>query len=235
MIAVLVSDVQSIWISNGKPQQLARQARKLSWGIGVLTPEKVFETEGPRKIAISGLGGVGKTHIALELIYRVRKRDSGYSIFWIPCTSPENIEQSYLSITQVLGMQDVEPAEAKEQVKTYLGHKSDLKWLLIFDNADDMDMWIDGGNGAPALKDFMPRTEQGRIIFTTCNKKLAVKLAPCQILVSEVDEETGMKMLGKSLSLEGLSEERDTAVDLLTQLAFLPLAIMQAAAFIKGE
>ncbi|KAB8232212.1 uncharacterized protein BDW43DRAFT_320187 [Aspergillus alliaceus] len=162
--------------------------------------KSVFETEGPRKIAISGLGGVGKTHIALELIYRVRKGDSGYSIFWIPCTSPENIEQSYLSITQVLGMQDVEPAEAKEQVKTYLGHKSDLKWLLIFDNADDMDMWIDGGNGAPALKDFLPRTEQGRIIFTTCNKKLAVKLAPCQILVSEVDEET-----------EGLSEERDTA------------------------
>ncbi|KAK6832630.1 hypothetical protein RU639_004351 [Aspergillus parasiticus] len=193
----------------------------------------IIDRQGPGKIAISGLGGVGKTHVALELAYRVRERDAECSVFWIPCTGPEIIEQTYMNIAQILGMQDVKPAEVKEQVKEYLSHKSDLKWLLIFDNADDMDMWTQGSNSAPALKDLMPRTEQGRIIFTTRNRKLAVKLAPYEISVLKVDEETGIKMLQMALPGEDLSDDRETAVALLSQLTFLPLAIMQAAAFIK--
>ncbi|KAE8418203.1 hypothetical protein BDV36DRAFT_295425 [Aspergillus pseudocaelatus] len=193
----------------------------------------IFERQGPGKIAISGLGGVGKTHVALELAYRVRERDPECSVFWIPCTSPEIIEQTYMNIIQMLGMQDVKSAEAKEQVKDYLSHKSALKWLLIFDNADDMDMWTKSSNRAPALKDLMPRTEQGRIIFTTRNRQLAVKLAPTEISISKVDEETGIKMLQMALPGEDLSDDRGIAVALLSQLTFLPLAIMQAAAFIK--
>ncbi|OGM49154.1 kinesin light chain [Aspergillus bombycis] len=193
----------------------------------------MIERQGPSKIAISGLGGVGKTHVALELAYRVRERDAECSVFWIPCTSPEIIEQTYMDIAQILGMQDVKPAEAKEQVMAYLRHKDDLKWLLIFDNADDMDMWTKGSNGAPALKDLIPQTDQGRIIFTTRNKKLAVKLASREISIPEVDEETGVKMLETALPGEDLSKDHETAVALLSQLTFLPLAIMQAAAFIK--
>ncbi|KAE8399949.1 hypothetical protein BDV37DRAFT_297290 [Aspergillus pseudonomiae] len=193
----------------------------------------IIERQGPNKIAISGLGGVGKTHVALELAYRVRERDVDCSVFWIPCTSPEIIEQTYMDIAQMLGMQDVKPAEAKEQVKAYLRHKDDLKWLLIFDNADDMDMWTKGSNGAPALKDLIPQSEQGRILFTTRNRKLAVKLASREIAISEVDEETGVKMLETALPGEDVIKDRETAVALLSQLTFLPLAIMQAAAFIK--
>ncbi|KAE8319024.1 hypothetical protein BDV41DRAFT_285697 [Aspergillus transmontanensis] len=193
----------------------------------------IIDRQGPGKIAISGLGGVGKTHVALELAYRVRERDAECSVFWIPCTGPEIIEQTYMNIAQILGMQDVKPADVKEQVKEYLSHKSDLKWLLIFDSADDMDMWTQGSNSAPALKDLMPRTEQGRIIFTTRNRKLAVKLAPCEISVLKVDEETGIKMLQMALPGEDLSDDHETAVALLSQLTFLPLAIMQAVAFIK--
>lgn len=195
--------------------------------------DMIIERQGPGKIAISGLGGVGKTHVALELAYRVRERDAECSVFWIPCTGPEIIEQTYMNIAQMLGMQDVKPAEVKEQVKEYLSHKSDLKWLLIFDNADDMDMWTQGSKSAPALKDLMPRTEQGRIIFTTRNRKLAVKLAPYEISVLKVDEETGIKMLQMALPGEDLSDNREIAVALLIQLTFLPLAIMQAVAFIK--
>ncbi|GAB1192121.1 hypothetical protein APSETT444_001305 [Aspergillus pseudonomiae] len=199
------------------------------------SPASDEERQGPNKIAISGLGGVGKTHVALELAYRVRERDAECSVFWIPCTSPEIIEQTYMDIAQMLGMKDIQPAEAKEQVKAYLRHKNDLKWLLIFDNADDMDMWTKGSNGAPALKDLIPQSEQGRIIFTTRNRKLAVKLASREIAISEVDEEIGVKMLEAALPGEDVSKERETAGALLNQLTFLPLAIMQAAAFINAN
>ncbi|KAE8134120.1 hypothetical protein BDV38DRAFT_286145 [Aspergillus pseudotamarii] len=158
--------------------------------------------------------------------------DPGFYIL-LSIVNPEIVEQTYINIAQMLGIQDVKPAEAKEQVKDHLSHKSALKWLLIFDNADDMNMWTKGSNSAPALKDLMPRTEQGRMIFTTRNRQLAVKLAPTEISISKVDEETGIKMLQMALPGGDLSDDRGTAVALLSQLTFLPLAIMQAAAFVK--
>jgi nitrogenase subunit NifH len=70
----------------------------------------------PTKTAIYGLGGIGKSQVALELAYRAREKVPGISIFWIPCTSYENAEQAYLSVASSLGMTGVNPAEVTEQV-----------------------------------------------------------------------------------------------------------------------
>jgi hypothetical protein len=128
--------------------------------------ELITMKDGPRKVAITGLGGVGKTQVALELAYRVRDRDTECSIFWLACTSYEVMEQTYLNIAQAVGLPDVKPAEVKEQVKRYLSSEQAGKWLLIFDNADDMDMWLSDDRAGPALDDFLPQSEQGRILFT---------------------------------------------------------------------
>jgi Cdc6-like AAA superfamily ATPase len=61
-------------------------------------------SNGPRKLAITGLGGVGKTQIALEVAYRMRDRKPKYLIFWIPCTSYEAVKQAFISIAQVVGL-----------------------------------------------------------------------------------------------------------------------------------
>ncbi|OJD10373.1 hypothetical protein AJ78_08591, partial [Emergomyces pasteurianus Ep9510] len=189
---------------------------------------------GTTKIAICGLGGVGKTQVALELAYRMRDRDEECSIFWIPCTSYESVEQAYMSITQILGIQNVKPAEAKDQVKAYLSQKSAGKWLVIFDNADDMDMWIKGSNTTSSLKNFLPQNERGHTIFTTRNQKLAVKLVSSSvILIPALDEETGVEILEKSLIRKDLLDDTDTTIAFLKQLTFLPLAITQAAAYVN--
>jgi hypothetical protein len=62
--------------------------------------EAVLRSGSTRKTAICGLGGIGKTQIALELAYRVRDRDPEMSVYWIPCTSYGNVEQAYLNIAQ---------------------------------------------------------------------------------------------------------------------------------------
>ncbi|EED24533.1 kinesin, putative [Talaromyces stipitatus ATCC 10500] len=169
---------------------------------------------GPRRITITGLGGVGKTQVALELAYRIRDRDQECSIFWIPCTSHAMIEQTFLHIAQKLGLHDVNPAEVKEQVKIYLNSERAGKWLLVFDNADDAEMWFTGSNAAPPLEDFLPESEQGRILFTTRNRKLAMKLAPFN-----------------RLAHEDLPRDNTTTAALLERLVFLPLAIVQASAY----
>jgi nucleoside phosphorylase/tetratricopeptide (TPR) repeat protein len=188
---------------------------------------------GPRRVAITGLGGVGKTQVALEVAYRIRTQDKGCSVFWVPCTSHAMVEQAYLNIAQTLGLVDVEPGEVKEQVKIYLSSQRAARWLLVFDNADDTEMWLEANNITPALEDYLPQSEQGLILFTTRNQKLAMKLAPFNIIrIPDLDKDAALQVLRKMLANENLLKDNITAATLLEHLAFLPLAITQAAAYI---
>jgi tetratricopeptide (TPR) repeat protein len=189
--------------------------------------------DGPRKLAITGLGGVGKTQIALELAYRMRDTDPECSIFWIPCTSYEAVEQSCMSIAQMVGLHGVEAAEVKERVQSYF-NQTNKKWLLIFDNADDMRMWTKGSSTAPPLKDIILRGENGHILFTSRNRQLALKLVGSNVVsVPDVDPETGKAIFQKLLLRKGLLHDDHVINSLLERLAFLPLAISQAAAYIN--
>ncbi|KAK0508575.1 hypothetical protein JMJ35_008851 [Cladonia borealis] len=204
----------------------------------------LFAKGQPSKTAIVGLGGVGKTQVVLEFVYRARESDPDCSIFWLPATSIESLQQAYLEAGQQLGISGIneEQADVKKLVQERLSQESAGRWLLIFDNADDIEMWIktDGdGHGSPVLKQYLPRSSQGRIIFTTRSRKVAVKLAQENVIgVSEMDEDIARLLLSKSLITQDLSSsDRDTleqdALELLQQLTFLPLAIIQAAAYIN--
>lgn len=188
-----------------------------------------------KKLAITGLGGVGKTQVALELAYRVRDREPERSIFWIPCTSYEAVEQACMAIAQMVGLQDMKPAGVKERIKTYFSQK-DEKWLLIFDNADDTEIWVNGNNNTLPLKDFLPVNDYGHVIFTTRNRELAVDLAsPYVTHIREFDEKTGVEFLEKSLVRTDLLHDSRATSALLEQLTFLPLAISQATAYINKK
>ncbi|XRM46413.1 hypothetical protein ABZX51_009448 [Aspergillus tubingensis] len=193
-----------------------------------------MQQNGPSKVAICGLGGIGKTQIALELAYRMRNRDPNCSICWITCTSYESVEQAYMNIALKLKMTDIKPAEVKEKVKAYLSQESAGKWLFFFDNADDMGMWSKNNSTDTVLTDFLPESEQGHILFTTRSRKVAVKLAsPHVITITEPSTESSIEILRNSLVEKTLLNDRVTALKLLEQLAFLPLAIAQAAAYIN--
>ncbi|KAL3470789.1 hypothetical protein BJX99DRAFT_267213 [Aspergillus californicus] len=182
--------------------------------------------DGPRTMAITGLGGIGKTQVALQLAYRFKDKDAGCSIFWVPCLSVESIEQGFSNITMSLGIQDVTTMEAKQYVKAHLSYKL-TKWLIILDNVDIPDMWS-------VLKDILPKSQQGHILVTTRSQALAVKIASSHVVpISEPDEDTGMDILHNKLIKKELLNDRSTAVTLLERLTYLPLAIIQAASYMN--
>ena len=126
--------------------------------------------------------GVGETQVVLELACRTRERYPDCSVLWLSANNAENLQQAYLEAGRQLGITGLEggQADVKKLVQHHLSQEIAGRWLLIFDNADDIDMWMkrDGNeDGFPALKDNLPRSSQGRIIFTTGSRKIAVKLA----------------------------------------------------------
>lgn len=235
---------------------LARNPRFVGREDEITKLERLFkERDGPRRVAITGLGGVGKTQVALELAYRIRDRDERCSVFWIPCTSQEMIDQTYLDLAQRLGLQDMERTDVeelyiehpdlkevdlkrpdvKERVKEYLESEIAGKWLLIFDNADDMDTWSPTScDSASDLEVFLPQSEHGRILFTSRNRKLAVDLTVSNIIpIPDVNENVALQILERSLVQHNLIKNHDTTETLLEKLCFLPLAITQASAYIN--
>jgi MoxR-like ATPase len=62
--------------------------------------DDIASPDGPRVLALTGLGGIGKTQIAAQFARRARKDIPGYAVFWIQCTSIESIQKGFVDITR---------------------------------------------------------------------------------------------------------------------------------------
>ncbi|APA11278.1 hypothetical protein sscle_07g060480 [Sclerotinia sclerotiorum 1980 UF-70] len=198
---------------------------------------KLFTGGRVTKVAITGLGGIGKTQLLLELVYRIRDRYKDCLVIWIPATNTESLHQAYREVARQLKIpgSDEDKADAKKLVQNYLSKESAGRWLLVFDNADDVNMWITvSRSGSGRLIDCLPRSEQGCIVFTTRDRKTAVKLAHQNIVeVPEMGEDVAIQLLQKCLVDPDLVNNRPDTTALLKELTYLPLAIVQAAAYIN--
>ncbi|KAK3935926.1 putative kinesin light chain [Diplogelasinospora grovesii] len=187
-----------------------------------------------QRTAIEGLGGVGKTQIALEAAFQVR---GDCSVFWVPAVDATSFENAYRDIGRRLGIagMDEDKADVKALVKAALSHESAGRWLLIVDNADDMELLFSAtGTG---LSDYLPFSRMGSILFTTRNHKVVVRLGIPErgiINTAEMSQEEATELLQRNLKESQTRDTKNTA-DLLDLLANLPLAIKQASAYMAKE
>jgi hypothetical protein len=97
--------------------------------------------QGSQKVALVGLGGMGKTQVALELAHWTKHNKPDHSVFWVPALSAATFEQAYVEIARVLRVKKrSEEEDLKELVRRHLSSDAAGPWLLILDNADDMEM-----------------------------------------------------------------------------------------------
>lgn len=183
---------------------------------------------------IEGLGGVGKTQIALESAYRVREKNPFCSLFWVPAVDETTIDNAYRKIGQALqipGIND-DRADIKSLVKETLSKDDIGYWLLIIDNADDMELMFSEGD-EQLLYDYLPFSFKGSILLTTRNHEVTIGLDIQQDSIqpiAEMEQSEAMQLLQKRLKDSQLRDENSTN-RLLDFLANLPLAIRQASAY----
>ena len=196
----------------------------------------LFSKNHTSKIAIIGLGGVGKTQLVLELLFLTKDKHPECSIIWIPATNKESLHQAYLNTVQQLRIPGWEDSkDVKKLMQEHLSKENTGRWLLVFDNADDINMWVAKTEpGLQPLIDYLPKSRQGTILFTTRDRRLAVKLAQQNVVeIPEMEEDVAARLLEKCLIDPRLINNRHDTSALLSQLTYLPLAIVQAAAYIN--
>jgi tetratricopeptide (TPR) repeat protein len=186
-------------------------------------------------MALTGLGGIGKTQVALEFAYTVKRIRPEYSVFWITAMSTQSFEQSCTEIARTLGItQAAEGKEdAKELVKHQLSSEKAGRWFLIVDNADDMEI-ITGSEQVQGIADYLPHNEDGLVLFTTRTQKVAVALVGSNVVeLDAMSRQEAVEFLRKSLIRKELLNNDSNTTKFLDELTYLPLAISQAAAYLN--
>ncbi|PVH94209.1 kinesin light chain [Periconia macrospinosa] len=194
--------------------------------------QKLMVDRTCRKMSIVGLGGTGKTQVALQFAYAVKKAWPEFSIFWMPAVSMESFEQACGDIVTALHIRQTADDDVKELVKRHLSTARAGKWLLVVDNADDRDVVI-GSRQTKGVVDYLPQSEEGVVLFTTRVRELAVSLTRGDVLkLGPMDRPDAVHFLEASLANDVVRNEATTN-ELLDELAYLPLAIVQAAAYLN--
>lgn len=197
-----------------------------------LLHQKLLVDRNCQSMSIVGLGGMGKTQIALQFAYTVKASMSAVSIFWLPALSMESFEQACASIAAAIKLGHVDN-DAKEVLRDYLSSNRAGRWLLVLDNADDHDLLF-GTDTSSGILGYLPENEKGITLFTTRTQDVAVSLCRGDVLeLSNMNREDAAYFLEKSLINKSLVRDGEAAGDLLDELECLPLAITQAASYLN--
>ncbi|KAI3326403.1 P-loop containing nucleoside triphosphate hydrolase protein [Xylariaceae sp. AK1471] len=192
-----------------------------------------WETEA-RVDNVVGLGGVGKTQVALQFAYWVKENKPNYSIFWVQTSNDASFEQSYTEVARLLDIHVKSDEDLKESVRRCLESEKAGQWLLIVDNADDKEILFGSSAKPSGIDEYLPESDNGLTLFTTRSREVAVAVAGSDVVDlhgMNLEEATGF--LGKTLINKQLLHDKPTTEELFQELTYLPLAITQAAAYIN--
>ncbi|KAK4181732.1 putative calcium-independent phospholipase A2-gamma [Triangularia setosa] len=176
-----------------------------------------------RQFLLYGIGGAGKTQIALKFADLVEER---CKVYYIDGTDVVTITQSYARIATEEGWGSGGSEQLKLLALKHLAQDSE-EWLLIFDNCSKRDR-----------QEYIPRTNRGNILYTSRDHDLMLEFPDsCVYKVTEMKEEDASKLL---LSAAGErydpinATHKARAQEIVNELGGLPLAIDQAAAYIRA-
>jgi len=151
--------------------------------------------------------------------------------------------EAYETIAQNLSLPGLENpnVDTLRLVRDWLSDERHGSWLMILDNADDMDAFftastetLSATSKRVALSAYIPGSPKGKVIVTTRDSRVGERLAGRKkcITVPLLAVHEALRLLYFKLPVDSNCAEADAAI-LVKTLDCLPLAITQAAAFIS--
>ncbi|MBO3675523.1 tetratricopeptide repeat protein [Streptomyces sp. NEAU-YJ-81] len=172
--------------------------------------------------AMSGLGGIGKSTLALHFAHTHRADYT--AVWWIDAETPETITGSLAQLTARANpgtnTSSTPSAALAEWALTWL--EAHTGWLLVFDNATHPDH----------LAPYLARLTSGDHLITSRLTYGWHELAATPVHLDVLAPSAATNLLHQ-LAGPGPSSEASAAHELADELGYLPLALEQAGAYIR--
>ncbi|KAJ7728980.1 hypothetical protein B0H14DRAFT_3621656 [Mycena olivaceomarginata] len=183
---------------------------------------KYFSTDPGQRhtYVLYGLGGSGKTQIALKFLDMMNRYQTPRFTkqFFINASSIQTLDTAFTNIAISQGMEKT----SEDGSLWLISHVEE--WMLLFDNADDPNI---------NLFPFFPKCTHGNIIITSRNPELAGHGPQSYSKVGDMDETNAIDLLLLRAVKEKNIETTQQASEIVKELSCLPLAVIQAGAYIS--
>ncbi|CCF38661.1 hypothetical protein CH063_01956 [Colletotrichum higginsianum] len=179
---------------------------------------------------------------ALEFAYS-RFHQTNCAVYWVHADNEATFTQDYEALARKAGL-DKKGKELLHAVRGWI--EAQPRWLLVVDNADDISIFGVGSDTASAsdnrtstqetcLYDFIPRGPVGTVLWTTRDERLVGSLVGVRqgLQVGRMTAGEATVLFESTRGNDILDDEKDSVSELLTKLDYLPLAVSQAAAYIR--
>lgn len=193
-------------------------------------------------MAISSLGGLGKSQLAIEYACGFAERQGSTWIFWIHASSQAQVEDGFRKIAdalQLAGREDPKANNIPLLVHNWLSDEENGKWIVVVDGVDKdgvLNRANESSRDQRPLESYLPQTRNGCVIYTTRGLGMAAGLAggtwEYVIQVGRMTEADALALVEKKL---GPCSDANMVAEFLKTLVWGPLAIDLAAAYIKAK
>ncbi|KAL6690813.1 TPR-like protein [Trichoderma pleuroticola] len=203
--------------------------------------ERCMEPAG--RVALVGLGGVGKSQLAIEFAHRFADMHKNIWVFWIHAATQARVEDDFKLIADAVKLpgRQQPKADILLLMKNWLSIEHNGRWVLILDSADDIEVLYSANESVHdklSLAAYIPKTPNGSVVLTTRNRSLAAKMTGGYrhiIDVGTMSETDALTLLERKMGSPLSPSDAGLAEDLVKALECIPLAISQAAAYIQAR
>lgn len=150
---------------------------------------------GHRRAALVGIGGVGKSQIAIEFCYRYKEEHTCAHVFWVHCSGVDRFEQTYNELALKLEIPGTNSpnADRRKLLVDWLSDATHGEWLMVLDNADDEDVFFcpsknqsSNNEHRKRLVDFIPRSSCGSVLVTSRDRRMGRKLVDREKVIESI-------------------------------------------------
>ena len=188
-----------------------------------------FRSHTSEKIVVLlGMGGSGKTQLALE-ISRQAEEDLGYmAVIWINASSPVSVMQSYKAVAKKISKVQQDDAVGEDVISLVQDTLGEWRhpWLCIFDNYDNPKAFQ-----TSSIRHYIPAGKERRVLFTSRHED-SVRLGH-KVEVSSMTKDESLKVLLQRSPLN--DEESLHGGDIAATLGYHVLALDQAGSYLRSR